>query len=162
MVSEYLHCRKNPMCSAYSFPPPTNPYLFICLFICIFIHSCVHLAAARGILVPWPGIEPSPPAVEAWSLNHWTTREVPTPHIYTVSKVLTFPECHIVGITQYVAFSDWLLPLRSMHLRFLHVFFFFRSEFIYLFIHSFIWLCQVLVVARKIFTAPCGIFSCIM
>ena len=31
---------------------------------------------ACGILVPGPGIEPSPPAVEAWSLNHWTTREV--------------------------------------------------------------------------------------
>ena len=27
--------------------------------------------------VPQPGIEPTPPVVEAWSLNHWTTREVP-------------------------------------------------------------------------------------
>ena len=34
------------------------------------------LCAACGILVSWPGIEPTPPAVEAWSLNHWTTREV--------------------------------------------------------------------------------------
>ena len=32
---------------------------------------------ACGISVPWPGIEPVPPAVEARSLNHWTTREVP-------------------------------------------------------------------------------------
>ena len=32
---------------------------------------------ACGILVPRPGIEPVPLAVEAWSLNHWTTREVP-------------------------------------------------------------------------------------
>ena len=32
--------------------------------------------AACGILVPWPGIEPMPPALQAWSLNHWTTREV--------------------------------------------------------------------------------------
>ena len=29
------------------------------------------------ILVPWPGIKPVPPAAEAWSLNHWTAREVP-------------------------------------------------------------------------------------
>ena len=29
------------------------------------------------ILVPWPGIEPRPTALEVWSLNHWTTREVP-------------------------------------------------------------------------------------
>ena len=32
---------------------------------------------ACGILVPRPTIEPGPPAVEAWSLNCWTTREVP-------------------------------------------------------------------------------------
>ena len=32
--------------------------------------------AACGILVPRTGIEPVPPAVEAWSLNHWTAREV--------------------------------------------------------------------------------------
>ena len=32
--------------------------------------------AACGILVPRPGIEPAPPALEAQSLNHWTTKEV--------------------------------------------------------------------------------------
>ena len=32
---------------------------------------------ACSFLVPQPGIKPVPPAVEAWSLNHWTTREVP-------------------------------------------------------------------------------------
>ena len=32
--------------------------------------------AACGLLVPWPGIEPMLPAVEAWSRIHWTTREV--------------------------------------------------------------------------------------
>ena len=34
---------------------------------------------ARGILVHQPGMEQVPPAVEARSLNRWTTREVPTP-----------------------------------------------------------------------------------
>ena len=33
--------------------------------------------AACGILVPQPGIKPMSPAMEAQSLNHWTTREVP-------------------------------------------------------------------------------------
>ena len=28
-------------------------------------------------LVPQPGIKPMPPALEAWRLNHWTSREVP-------------------------------------------------------------------------------------
>ena len=32
---------------------------------------------ACGILVPRPGIEPLPPAMEAQTLNHWTTREFP-------------------------------------------------------------------------------------
>ena len=30
---------------------------------------------AYGILVSRPGIEPVPPAVKAWTLNHWTARE---------------------------------------------------------------------------------------
>ena len=29
-----------------------------------------------GILVPQPGVKPTPPALEAGSLNHWTTSEV--------------------------------------------------------------------------------------
>ena len=33
---------------------------------------------ASGILVPQPGIKPVPPAMRAWRINHWTTREVPT------------------------------------------------------------------------------------
>ena len=32
---------------------------------------------ACGILVPRPGFEPVSPALKAWSLNHWTTREGP-------------------------------------------------------------------------------------
>ena len=36
----------------------------------------LHLEAF-GILVPWTGIEPAPPAVAAWSLTHGVTRKVP-------------------------------------------------------------------------------------
>ena len=32
---------------------------------------------ACRILFPQPGIKPEHPALEVWSLNHWTTREVP-------------------------------------------------------------------------------------
>ena len=28
-------------------------------------------------LFPWPGTEPEPPTLVAWSLRHWTSREVP-------------------------------------------------------------------------------------
>ena len=34
-------------------------------------------SAACGILLPWPGIKPMPPALSVQSLNHWITREVP-------------------------------------------------------------------------------------
>ena len=43
---------------------------------------------ARGILVPQPAIPPPTPALEAWSLNHWTTREVPIQHILICCSVL--------------------------------------------------------------------------
>lgn len=42
--------------------------------------------------------------------------------VFTVSIVLPFPECHIGGITQNIAFSDQFLALSTMHLRSLLVF----------------------------------------
>ena len=42
------------------------------------VAACRLLVAAHmRDLVPWPGIEPGPPASGARSLTHWTTREVP-------------------------------------------------------------------------------------
>lgn len=38
---------------------------------------CLLAALPCRILVPLPGIELEPPAVEAWSPNHWTPRDVP-------------------------------------------------------------------------------------
>ena len=35
------------------------------------------LSCSAWDLVSWPGMEPGPPALEVWSLSHWTTREVP-------------------------------------------------------------------------------------
>ena len=35
------------------------------------------LSCGMRDLVPWPGIKPGPPALEAQDRNHWTTREVP-------------------------------------------------------------------------------------
>ena len=37
-----------------------------------------------GVLVSQLGMELVPPAVEAWSPNHWTTREVPTLMFYNI------------------------------------------------------------------------------
>ena len=48
-------------------------FKFFCLF--CFILFLWHYAACR-ILVPWPGMEPVPSAVQERSLNHQTAREV--------------------------------------------------------------------------------------
>lgn len=50
---------------------------------------------------------------------------------FTVSIVLSFSECHIVGTIQYVAFSDWLPSLSNMYLSFLHVFLWIDRSFIF-------------------------------
>ena len=51
-------------------------FWFVCLFVFIYL-AAPGLSCSMRDLVPWPGIEPGPPALEVWSLNHWTTREVP-------------------------------------------------------------------------------------
>ena len=50
----------------------------------IFVELCGIFSCSREALsyemwdlVPWPGIEPQPPALGVRSLSHWTTREVP-------------------------------------------------------------------------------------
>ena len=48
----------------------------------------------------------------------------------TVSIVLPFPECHRIGIIQYVTLSDWLLSLNNMLLSFLHVLSWLDSSFL--------------------------------
>ena len=37
----------------------------------------IWLSCSMWALVPGPEIEPGPPVLGAWSLSHWTTREVP-------------------------------------------------------------------------------------
>ena len=61
-------------------------FIFICLFnLTVAGLSCLTWDSSCGIrtlgfgmwdLVPWPRIKPGSPALDAWSLGHWTTREV--------------------------------------------------------------------------------------
>ena len=53
-------------------------------FFLFFGHATQHVEC--GILVPWPGIEPTPPALEAWNLNHWTNRDIPDKHVLNKSQ----------------------------------------------------------------------------
>ena len=73
------------MTSIYTSSVPLEEAGFCGGFVGFFEHAYfLHLIffflpsnAARRILVPWPGIKPVPFTVEAGSVNHWTTREVP-------------------------------------------------------------------------------------
>ena len=56
----------------------THTYIYVCV---------LHYAACR-ILVPWPGIEPLPSAVEVQNLNHWTAREVPQHDFSSVQFIM--------------------------------------------------------------------------
>ena len=54
-----------------------------------------------GLLVPPPGIEPMPSALEACSLNHWTTREVPEVGFAIMTCVFKlFPKYSLTGSCQ--------------------------------------------------------------
>ena len=58
-------------------------YIYVCIYI-VCVHAIFlsffffpdHVAGYVG-LVPRPVTEPTTPAVEVWSLNHWTTRDIP-------------------------------------------------------------------------------------
>ena len=49
-------------------------YMYVCMYVFIYVLSC-HMAC--GTLVSWSRIKPIPPAMEAQSVNHWISREVP-------------------------------------------------------------------------------------
>ena len=70
------------------------------LFIYLFGHTTC------GILVPQPGIELMPPAVEVWSLNSWTTREVPENAVKSDLKQL-----YGDGISQTIKYNanTWMI-----------------------------------------------------
>ena len=42
----------------------------------VLVAACGILSCGVWDLAPWLGIKPRPPALGAWSLNHWNTREV--------------------------------------------------------------------------------------
>ena len=56
-------------------------YLFIYLAVPSLSCGTQDLSGVLWDLFPWPGIEPEPPVLGAWSLSHWTTREIPRSHL---------------------------------------------------------------------------------
>ena len=50
------------------------------------------LSCGMWHLIPWPGILPRPPALGAWSLSHWTTREDPQTQCFKQQNFI-FSQC---------------------------------------------------------------------
>ena len=53
-----------------------SPLFFFVKFLFNYL-AALGLSCGMWDQVPWPGIKPRAPALGAWSLSHWTTREVP-------------------------------------------------------------------------------------
>ena len=66
-----------------------------------------------GILVPQLGIKPEPPALEAWSLNHWITREVTA---FSSWPLLTLKQTFYLFSLEanYFTILRWFLPYIDM------------------------------------------------
>ena len=99
----------------------------------IFSCSMWALSCSMWDLVPWPGIEPRHLALGAWSLSHWTTKEVPE---YNLIQ-LFYRE-----VWQYVSKPFIFIYLLKIFL--------------------FTWLCWALVVAFRIFSYDMRTLSCSM
>ena len=62
--------------------------------------ACRH--ALYGILIPWPGIKPVPTAVEACSLNQWTTSEVLSFFQFLLTVFSGLPLCYFIMTLLFV------------------------------------------------------------
>ena len=77
----------------------------------IFSFGIWSLSYGMWDLVPWPGIEPGPPALGAQSLSHWTTREAPECKVFE-GKVSRDNICHLY----YIPHSTCWLVCTCVHM----------------------------------------------
>ena len=84
--------------------------------------TCGMRALSCGMwdLVSWPGIKPGPPALGAWSLNPWTTREVLT--------ILQFKKLFLKS--QRLDWGKYLPWTRKLYSYYFFSFFFWESGYL--------------------------------
>ena len=70
------------------------------------------VVACMWDLVPRPGIEPGPPALGAWSLTHWTTREVSRIHFKIRHLFKSFALCVTSVLSPVPCWLDGLIAGR--------------------------------------------------
>ena len=64
----------------------------------VLVVACGIFSCDMRDLVPCVGIEPGPPALGAWSLSHWTTREVPSSNVFACFSSITLILLLLVGL----------------------------------------------------------------
>ena len=97
-----------------------------CIFIWLWqvlVVACRIFSCSMWDLFPWPGIEPGSPALGAWNLSHWTTREVPSAVIlqeqyfesavYEISSVLHIQKVYFY---QNILFQELTLFSKSKNI----------------------------------------------
>ena len=74
----YFYCRQ--LCHILTIDIQNSSLISTTVFVCVcvfFFFTALDLSCSRWELVSWSSIKPWPPALGAWSLSHWTTREIP-------------------------------------------------------------------------------------
>ena len=77
-----------------------------------------HMLVACGILVPLLGIEPVPPALEAWSPNHRNVREFPISLFLKYTFAILHNECPIIKKFKWFFFFFFLKDTQGQGLTF--------------------------------------------
>lgn len=120
-------------CLRLSQEPPTHllnvlPEAPVCRCYAICTFTCSTMSPGSSLLLLEPlKSKQKPSSIALQSQPDWGC--LCPPDLLTVSILLPFPECYMVGAIQYTAFSHWLLSLSNMCLRFLHVFSWFNGSF---------------------------------
>ena len=87
-----------------------------CLCCVLFVFGHV----AYRVLVPQPGMEPMPLAVEAWSANHWTTREFPWFFLTALLRINEHTiqaqlKCTILWLLEYLIYSLYTISITRVN-----------------------------------------------
>ena len=116
------------LCVALSYHQQRYPVIWAIAIMCFFVLityvfidlTVLGLSCSMWDLVPWPGIEPVPPPWGAWSLSHWTTREVLPSCVYNqISECVCVCVCVCTCTRSVMSDSLWSidcnLPGSSVH-----------------------------------------------
>ena len=89
------------VCTEKTLPVVGEGFFFFWLWLCrIFAVACRTYSCGMWDIVSWPGIKPSPPALGAWSLRHWSPGESQGTLEFLVIYCLGTPEAVLVVMRQ--------------------------------------------------------------